>query len=211
MRKVSVFLHATFHAQVRCYYAIMRNYLAKSMRFSVKRLLLFGMIFLSTQRMFCQDKAVERSGDFLFVALPAVALGTTLIKDDSKGTWQFAKGFLTNAALTMTLKLLIDKERPNMENNNAFPSGHTSVTFQSAAFIQRRYGWKYGIPAYVLSSYTGFTRVNADKHEVIDVLAGAVIGIGSTYLFTTPYQQEHMELSFGKFEGTYLIGFKFKF
>ena len=82
----------------------------------------------------------------------------------------------------MTLKLLIDKQRPNMENNNAFPSGHTSTTFQSASFIQRRYGWKYGIPAYILSSYTGITRLTADKHDVIDIVAGAVVGIGSTLL-----------------------------
>ncbi len=189
----------------------MNSYRISIIHFSIKKLILCCIIFLVTQHTFSQDKTIETSGDILFVALPAAALGATFIKGDSKGTWQFTKGFLTNVAVTMSLKLLIDKQRPNMENNNAFPSGHTSVTFQSASFIQRRYGWKYGIPAYVLSSYTGFTRVNADKHDVIDILAGAAIGIGSTYLFTTPYQQEHMELSFGKTDDTFLIGFKFKF
>jgi membrane-associated phospholipid phosphatase len=189
----------------------MSSYRTKAIHFASKKLILYCFIFLCVQPAFSQDKAVETSGDILLFALPAAALGTTFIIGDSKGTWQFTKGFLTNAAVTMVLKLAIDKQRPNMENNNAFPSGHTSMTFQSASFIQRRYGWKYGIPAYILSSYTGFTRVNADKHDVIDILAGAAIGIGSTYLFTTPYQQEHMELSFGKLDDTYLVGFKFKF
>ncbi len=189
----------------------MNCYRSKLKCLALKKLILYSLIFLCLPPVFSQDKTVETSGDIFFVALPAAALSATLIKGDSKGTWQFAKGFLANTAVTMTLKLLIDKQRPNMENNNAFPSGHTSVTFQSASFIQRRYGWKYGIPAYILSSYTGFTRVNADKHDVTDILACAAIGIGSTYLFTTPYQQEHMELSFGKIDDTYLVGFKFKF
>ena len=106
---------------------------------------------------------------------------------------------------------MIDKQRPNMENGNSFPSAHTSITFQGASFLQRRYGWKNGWPAYLLAGFTGYTRINADKHDVFDVIAGAVIGIGSTYLFTTPYQKEHMELSFSSNEQTYLIGFKFKF
>ena len=183
----------------------------RAINFAIKKLILCCLIFFYLQPTFSQDKTVETSGDILLFALPAAALGTTFITGDSKGTWQFAKGFLANVIVTKTLKLIIDKERPNMENMNAFPSGHTSTTFQSASFIQRRYGWKYGIPAYILSSYTGFTRVNADKHDVIDIFAGAAIGIGSTYLFTTPYQKEHMELSFGKTNDTYLVGFKFKF
>ncbi len=189
----------------------MNSYQAKSINFAVKKLMLVCFVLVYLQPIFSQDKTVETSGDILLFALPAAALGATFIKGDSKGTWQFTKGFLTNVAVTMTLKLVIDKQRPNMENNNAFPSGHTSTTFHSASFIQRRYGWKYGIPAYILSSYTGFTRLNADKHDVVDILAGAVVGIGSTYLFTTPYQQEHIELSFGKTNDTYLVGFKFKF
>ena len=158
-----------------------------------------------------QGNALESTGDVLFVAIPAIAFGTTILKKDKKGSKQFVKGFLVNFATTAGLKILIDKQRPNMENGNSFPSGHTSVTFQSASFMQRRYGWKYGAPAYLLAGFTGYTRLNADKHDLTDVIAGAVIGIGSTYLFTTPYQQEHMELTFSSENSTYLVGFKFKF
>ena len=35
--------------------------------------------------------------------------------------------------------------------------------------------------------------------------------MGSSYLFTSEYQQEHMELTFNSSEGNYLIGFTFKF
>ncbi|GAL64570.1 membrane-associated phospholipid phosphatase [Algibacter lectus] len=38
-----------------------------------------------------------------------------------------------------------------------------------------------------------------------------MVGIGSTYLFTTPYQKEHYELTFSGGDGNYLLGFKYKF
>lgn len=157
------------------------------------------------------NNAVKTSGDVLLYALPITAIGSSLIIGDKKGSVQFIKGFALNEVITFGLKLSIDKERPDGSNNNSFPSAHASTTFQSASYIQMRYGWKYGIPAYVLASYTSFTRLNAKKHDIVDCLAGAVIGIGSTYLFTTPYQKEHMELSFSRFDENYLLGYKFKF
>ncbi|WP_297764522.1 phosphatase PAP2 family protein [uncultured Muriicola sp.] len=175
-------------------------------------LLIAIVLFLGGQlKLNAQSQAIETSGDILLFALPATALGSTIIIGDKKGTWQFTKGFLVNQALTLGLKYTTDKKRPFNNGDRAFPSGHTSTTFQSASFIQRRYGWKYGIPAYVLAAYTGYSRINAQKHDGWDVLAGAVVGIGSSYLFTTPYQKEHMELTFTSWENQYLLGFTYKF
>lgn len=177
----------------------------------MKKILILSFILLQFQSSFSQNTSLETTGDVLLVLLPTAALSSTLIAGDKKGTWQFTKGFLLNQAVTFGFKGLIKRERPNMKNNNSFPSGHTSTTFQSATFIQKRYGWKYGIPAYVLAGITGFSRTNSNQHYFSDVLAGAIIGVGSSYLFTTPYQKEHMELSFNNSHGNYLIGFKYKF
>lgn len=130
---------------------------------------------------------------------------------DYKGTWQFTKGFLFNQGVTLVLKEALNKPRPFNNGDNAFPSGHTSTTFQSAAFVQKRYGWKYGIPAYLLAGFTGYSRINAQKHDGWDVLAGAVVGIGSAYLFTTPYQKKHMSLTFLSSYRGYVVGFKYEF
>ena len=172
---------------------------------------LTACLLLMSGKLLAQNQSVQTAGDVLLVALPATAIGSTLIIGDQKGSWQFAKGFMLNYALTIGLKHTINKKRPYDNGNFAFPSGHTSITFQSASFIQRRYGWEYGIPAYALASFAGYSRLNAHKHDGWDVLAGAVIGIGSTYLFTTPYQKEHLELTFMSDEKGYLFGFKYKF
>jgi membrane-associated phospholipid phosphatase len=167
-----------------------------------------GFVFSFSQT---NNTVINTSGDVLIFALPIAAAGSTLIFKDKEGSKQFLKGFVLNEALTLGLKLVIDKERPDGSDNNSFPSGHTSTTFQSAAFIQKRYGWDYGIPAYLLATYTGFLRIYSKKHYFLDVFAGAIIGIGSTYLFTSPYQKEPLELTLSNNENSYLFGLKYKF
>ena len=96
-----------------------------------------------------------------------------------------------NQDLGDALKYLVKKERPDFSDNHSFPSMHTSVSFAGAAFIQRRYGWKWGIPAYAVSTYVGWSRVYGKKHDWWDVAAGAVIGAGSAYIFTRPFAKKH--------------------
>ncbi len=161
-----------------------------------------------------KEKAIESAGDVLLYALPAVACLSTFVKNDKEGGWQFLKSFSLNMATTFAIKYAIDKPRPDgATDGKAFPSGHTSVSFQSASFIQRRYGWKFGIPAYALAGFVAYSRMEGinDRHDGWDVLGGIIVGVGSTYLFTTPYTQEHFELSFSGGQGGYLIGFTYRF
>jgi len=129
---------------------------------------------------------IELAGDIIRVILPATAAGMTLYRNDREGLVQFAKSFATTEAVTFALKYSIDTDRPNGEPHS-FPSGHTSTAFSGASFLQRRYGWKYGIPAYIAASFVGWSRIESDNHYLKDVLAGAAIGIIGTYIFTEPY------------------------
>jgi membrane-associated phospholipid phosphatase len=131
----------------------------------------------------------EHSGDVLQILIPAAALGATLAIDDDEGRNQFTKTFLATLGVTYGLKLSIDKSRPDGMGSQSFPSGHTSAAFSAAAFIQQRYGWRYGLPAYAAAAFTGYSRVFADRHFVEDVIAGAAIGIISASIFTTSYER----------------------
>ena len=173
--------------------------------------LLLLTIFLFSKFTYTQNKTVETTGDIFLYVLPAVTLGATLLKKDKMGTKQFAKSFILNQVVTFSLKAITNHPRPDLSNNNAFPSGHTSTTFQSASFIQQRYGWKYGIPAYAIAGFTAYSRIEAKKHDGWDIAAGIIIGVGSTYLFTTPYEKEHFELTYMSNNNNYLVGVKFKF
>ncbi len=172
---------------------------------------LFIAVFFLPNFLFSQVSTTEKIGDVGQLLLPIAAGASTLLLKDKEGVKQFAKSYIVTASLTYILKYTVKKQRPS-GGMHSFPSGHTSSAFSGASFIQRRYGWKYGVPAYALAAFTGYSRVYADKHYPIDVVAGAIIGVGSTYLFTTPYQKEHMELSFTRnVENDFLVGFKYKF
>lgn len=187
--------------------------------YSIKKvfiLFIFGVLFIAPDNAYSQffnkeDSFIENSGDAAVIILPVSAVATTFILKDKQGTWQFTKGFLLNLAVTGAGKVLINKQRPLQGGDHAFPSGHTSVAFQSASYFHRRYGFKYSIPAYVLAGFTGYSRLNAERHDGWDILAGAVVGIGSTWFFTTPYEEEQMELTFSSEEDGFLLGFRYTF
>lgn len=185
----------------------------------IKKLFLFifiSLFFLAPETAQSQffnkeDSFIENSGDAAVILLPVSALTTTLFLKDKQGAWQLTKSFLLNLAVTGAGKVLINKQRPLHGGDHAFPSGHTSVAFQSASFFHRRYGFKYSIPAYVLASFTAYSRLNAERHDGWDILAGAAVGIGSTFFFTTPYEDRKMELTFSSGEDAYMLGFRYTF
>jgi membrane-associated phospholipid phosphatase len=133
------------------------------------------------------DSNIEAAGDVLYILMPVTAYGSTFYLKDKEGRIQFYKSFAASWLTTRGLKYIIEKPRPDNSDNNSFPSGHASTTFQAAAFIRKRYGWKYGIPAYAGATFVAYSRVYADKHYVEDVLAGAAIGIVASEIFTTPW------------------------
>ncbi len=132
------------------------------------------------------SKNIEQAGDALQIVVPSVAYATTLYLNDKKGQIQFYKAFTTNLLITYGLKNGVAKKRPN-GGVHSFPSGHTSAAFQGAAFIHKRYGLQYAIPAYLAASFVGYSRVESKYHFNDDVIAGAAIGIISSFYFTTSY------------------------
>ena len=105
------------------------------------------------------------------------SLGVTLIRVQ-----------VVNAAVTRGLKL-VPRARPYQESatfaKGSFPSGHTSATFATATVIKRRWGWRAGVPAYVIASYVGITRLH-NVHYLSDVTFGAAVGIASGLAVNIP-------------------------
>ncbi|MDE5869731.1 MAG: phosphatase PAP2 family protein [Muribaculaceae bacterium] len=138
-----------------------------------------------------EQKGVAKSTDAIVIALPAATLAGVLIQKDWKGLIQGVETAAATAATTLILKYSIKEMRPDYSNTHSFPSGHSSISFATAAFLQRRYGWGVGAPAYALSCYVAWGRVFAKKHHVWDVCAGAALGAASAYIFTTPFAKKH--------------------
>jgi len=80
-------------------------------------------------------------------------------------------------SLTMGVKLIVGRERPDGSNQRSFPSGHASGAFASATVLQRHYGWKAAFPAYAVAGYVATSRLNEGRHYLSDVVFGAAVGI----------------------------------
>lgn len=131
---------------------------------------------------------IAKIGDVVQIVIPVSAYATTLIIDDKEGEYSFYKSFASTFATTQTLKYTVREERPNGADNLSFPSGHTSASFQGAAFIHFRYGLKYAIVPYLGAAFVGYSRVVSDHHYTHDVVAGALIGTFFPWYFTKPYK-----------------------
>lgn len=131
--------------------------------------------------------SIQTAGDILQFALPLTAAGLTLGHRDGTGALQLGESLGVTLAVTYALKYTVNETRPN-GGSQSFPSGHTSVSFSAAEFMRKRYGWEYGIPAYAAASFVAYSRVESGEHYAHDVVAGAAIGVLSSYLFTKPYK-----------------------
>gem|GEM_PF-1177077 len=85
-----------------------------------------------------------------------------------------------NAFLTLTLKRVLDRKRPN-GSSFSFPSGHTSASFTTAGTIWYHFGPKWGIPSELGATYVGLSRLQENKHYLSDVIAGAILGSFVSY------------------------------
>jgi membrane-associated phospholipid phosphatase len=130
------------------------------------------------------DSSRNTQADVLAIGLPIMAYTMTGLKRDKQGAWEATKSLGLTTVGTLALNALIDKDTPSGDADDAFPSGHSAIAFSSAAFMQRRYGWRTGLPAYAVAGYVGWLRVETDEHDWADVLGGAALGIAASTLFT---------------------------
>ncbi|WP_296403238.1 phosphatase PAP2 family protein [Psychrobacter sp.] len=154
---------------------------------------------------------IETAGDIIAITIPAVAYGSTYYMHDPEGRKQFYESFAANAVTTYALKKSIDKERPDHSDNESFPSGHTSLAFQGASFIHKRYGFEYSIPAYIGATFVGYSRVEADKHYTSDVLAGAALGVASSMFLTKSYLNDDLIISANLAPESYQLAVHYQF
>ncbi len=85
---------------------------------------------------------------------------------------------LSVVSWTYAIKYAVDRTRPNGDPRG-FPSGHASTSFASAMVLQEHYGWRLGLPAFLLAGYTAGSRVIANQHWTSDVVFGAAVGLAS--------------------------------
>jgi len=151
----------------------------------------------------------EKIGDFFAFAIPATAYGSTFYFDDTEGRTEFYKAYGTTMLSTVALKYTVREKRPDNNDRDSFPSGHTSSSVSGAVFIHKRYGFGYALPAYLGAIYTGYSRIHVNRHHPRDVLAGAAIGAISSWYFVDPLEKLQISPEVGSDYKGIQINYKF--
>jgi membrane-associated phospholipid phosphatase len=130
------------------------------------------------------------------IAVPAGILAYSLFKRDSISRIKFytiASSELVTGIITTSLKLAIRRERPFSSHNDivkysdagslSFPSGHTSAAFSIATSLSLEFPkWYVIVPSMLWASTMGYSRMYLGVHYPSDVIVGAIIGAGTSYL-----------------------------
>lgn len=118
-----------------------------------------------------------------------------------------------NLGMTYLLKYSINRDRPyttypdiipkSLEGSPSFPSGHTSSSFATATSLSLIYPkWYVIAPSFLWAGAVGYSRVYLGVHYPSDVLAGALVGVGSAWLAhkANQWYQTNQKAKHGKFE-----------
>lgn len=161
----------------------------------IVRVFLAGLVALTFSVMAVPKPAAADSKDSWDKLSTALVFGLaggaelkTLSLGDKAGQLQYFKTLAATLVLSEALKAAVKEPRPDGSSNDSFPSAHTALAFAAASYFDIRYGAtnRTLVPfLYGAAALTAVGRVEADKHFVGDVVAGALIGIAFAHTFTT--------------------------
>jgi membrane-associated phospholipid phosphatase len=130
------------------------------------------------------------------LASPLTLIGAGLNNKDAVLTKKglvCAASFLTCTAVTVSLKYGVKRKRPFAVYDDlepaakagpySFPSGHTSSAFATATALSLAFPkWYVIAPSFAWAASVAYSRLHLGVHYPSDVLAGILIGVGSSLL-----------------------------
>lgn len=141
-------------------------------------------------------RGITNSAAPVAIGTPIVLYGIGILTKDSVTTsksYYIGLTVLTATILSTALKYSINRPRPfetypdieklTSGGSPSFPSGHTSDAFALATSLTIAYPkWYVIAPSYAWAGAVGYSRMELGVHYPSDVLAGALVGVGSAFV-----------------------------
>jgi membrane-associated phospholipid phosphatase len=139
---------------------------------------------------------VTNSSAPVSIGVPVILCGAGLIKHDSvltRKALSIGASVAVTVIFTTIIKYSVDRPRPfetysfiekeAAGGSPSFPSGHTSQAFALATSLSLNFTkWYVIAPSFLWAGAVGYSRMDLGVHYPSDVLAGAVLGAGCSWL-----------------------------
>ena len=132
------------------------------------------------------DARVTDAGTVLSFAMPLGAAAAQWWIGDRDGVRQLAFTWTSSVVIAEALKQGTNRTRPDGTNDLSFPSGHAARAFAVASHVNRRYGMEAAWPLYAGAVAVGWTRVQARRHDWLDVAGSLVVSEWMARTWSSP-------------------------
>jgi len=172
----------------------------------------------------------------LSAAVPAMLFTSEKIRKDFLIiSTMYLETIMYSFALPYIAKGSLQRIRPYVYNNNAsikeklspdakksFFSGHTTVAFSSAVFLSTVYSDYFPDSKYkpfvwagslLIAALTGYSRYEAGKHFLTDIITGAIVGsaIGYFVPFIHKQNSERLDINATQTNRSLVLSFSYRF
>jgi len=146
---------------------------------------------MATQAGAAQNSKIQDAGTYVAIALPVVAGGIAVWKDDWTGAKQLAAVTVLSVGTAFVLKKFIKERRPDHSDFKSFPSDTAALAFRAGELPVATLWLGIRSAAYAAAEFVGYSRVHAKKHHWWDVLASSAIAFGYNEMITTRFHPRH--------------------
>lgn len=124
----------------------------------------------------------------LYFAVVIAAVLILYVVKQKKEVFVMLNSLALCSLLVYGTKLIIQRERPDvifdlpLMDEFSFPSGHTAIAFAIASTMSYFTKRRTDIVLFILAVLVGMSRIYLQAHYLTDVIAGALIGIFSSWI-----------------------------
>jgi len=147
----------------------------------------------------------------LAISLPVLAAGIIISKDDRAGAGEWLTATILSVGTVYALNNVISEERPDLRSDHSFPAITTALAASSSTYLWGRYGWRYGLPAFAVSSLVSVSLTQAKKAHWYDTLTSSFIATGYGAVITRRFKSRYnIETHVSALPGGGLVSFSYQ-
>ncbi len=134
------------------------------------------------------DPSLRKAANVITIALPVTAIGVSLLHhEDWKGIEEFAVSAGLTVGTAYLLRQSIRDRRPDHSDFHGLTPPDLALADSSSEYLWSRYGWRYGLPAWIASGVVSYALTDAKKNHWYDTLGTGVIAFGINYSLVDRY------------------------